>query len=189
MKNRILRTLAVLFPFAALPRAEAVQIMFSGVITEVSAFYDPASSYRPPMPNVSVGDAFTGIFSYSLNFPAQGIAAMSITVTSGNWQRAVMTTLPFAGSGYIFFETSGIGMGVSLIAPPGESSTATWGNFVERQFFGSNNSAGVWVRGTVADPNLNRELAGVNVPDAGSTTLMLGLSIAALLLHRRFMAL
>jgi hypothetical protein len=149
----------------ALPRAEAVTIPFSGTVSLVETFYDPQGTlYRPPVPTVSVGTVITGTFT-TPDIPGTG--SYGVGAQGGNFVGSDSSPFISTQGGEITFshETSGRTIFLTL-----KGQTGTFG-FSDRIGFPFS-----WWRFS-ADVTT---ASAPSVPDAGSTALMLGLSLMAL---------
>ena len=183
-----MRGLAVLAMLCfALPRAEAVFVTFSGVITEATfTNNNPGLTIFPTLP--AVGTPFTGSFSYAVPL---GVRTMSIGITIGTHPYFVVGSFPQFTNGDLVDTINASGdaivgqqvISIHLIDPtgqafqPGDPAVPTSLNAAD------------WTTGSmqILDRSwtINTLIAvhgtvGASVPDSGSTALMLGAAFAAL---------
>jgi hypothetical protein len=191
----------------ALPRAEAASfesfnLNFQGIITTVevvrTGIPSGVPSAPPPPPQVSVGDFATATLTFTREFPTSSWIA-SISMESGLWSAGGSTGTIFVSDG-----TSG---GTDRLTVGTDIAARWFASISLADVTGMAYSAGaplqtlngtVWTGGTFGslqqlDPSpapafANRVVATIitlPVPDAGSTALMLGLSLVGLVIHRR----
>ena len=158
----------------ALPRAEAVSINFSGIITEISVAQNPASPpHEPRFSPFSVGAPFTGQFSYAVPITP---LSMTISIAIGGGELLAIGSLPpsFDGNSSViqagaFSGVGSVSVGITLNDPMGQMSGSF--TYIDRAGFMGDV---ITVRGVIGA-----------VSDDGSAAMLLAIGFCALVLYRR----